>query len=47
MASGADPLHQQGAGFVVFEVARVGNGEHRDLERYELFAVVDSWHEKT
>ena len=35
------PLGQRGSGFVIFKRARVGNRQHRDVERDELFWFVD------
>ncbi len=44
VAGGADALGQRGAGFVVGKLARVGHGEHRDLQRHELSGLVDAGH---
>src|SRR6202035_5752015 len=44
MAGSDDALYQKRAGLVVLYVARVGNREHRDLERHELLRLVDSRH---
>src|SRR5262249_52702270 len=44
MARLVDTLNQRRAGFVVFQRARVRDREHRDLERYELPAVINSRH---
>ena len=32
-----EPLRQRGSGLVILQRAAVGNGQHRDVERYELF----------
>src|SRR5277367_3549706 len=39
-----DALHQERPGFVVLDVARVGDRQHRDLERHELLGLVDPGH---
>ena len=44
MARLFDALDQCRTGFVVFQWARVRNREYRDLQRYELPAVIDSRH---
>ena len=35
VSGGGEPVLQGGAGFVVIQRARVGNGQHRDVERDE------------
>ena len=37
MAGGRQPLRQRGAGFVIGQRAGVGDRQHRDVERHELF----------
>ena len=44
MAGGDDAMHQQRARLVVLDVARVGDGEHRNLQRHELFVLVNPGH---
>jgi len=44
MTGSADTLHQERAGFVVLEIARVGNRQHRDFQRHELFVLIDPRH---
>ena len=44
MTGGADTLHQERAGFVVLEIARVGNRQYRDFQRHELFLLIDPRH---
>ena len=39
-----DPLGERAARLVVLELARIGNRQHRNLQRHERTLVVDAWH---
>ena len=45
VTGGDEPLRQRGAGLVIRQRARVGNRQHRDAERDELFRFVDRRHD--
>ncbi len=44
MPCGADALDQRRAGFILACLARVGNRQHRDLQRHKLSALIDTGH---
>ena len=46
VAGRRDPLGQRVAGLVVGQRAGVGDGQHRDVERNELFCFIDGRHAK-